>query len=151
MNGPTRLKGDWHRHHPTAHSIAARLLQHADILRLSSGLLVRDITTAHRVGLTTARVALRIARAHTMTHTAHPLIPLHGIDGAGTTTPRALPIEIRTAQPRPTASRDIAALLRSHPHTLTLPRALLMRELTNHCGIGRTAAARALGLAKAVA
>jgi hypothetical protein len=56
-------KGDWKRHHPTARAIADRLLQHRDVLRLSTGLLVQDITTTHRVGVTTAARAVGIARA----------------------------------------------------------------------------------------
>jgi hypothetical protein len=56
-------KADWKRHHPTARAIADRLLQHRDVLRLSTGLLVQDITTTHRVGATTARLAVGFARA----------------------------------------------------------------------------------------
>jgi hypothetical protein len=56
-------KAAWHRRHPTARAIADRLLQHRDILRLSTGLLVRDITTAHRVGVSTAMRAIGLARA----------------------------------------------------------------------------------------
>jgi hypothetical protein len=64
MNTRTRRpKGDWQRHHPTARAIAARLLQHRDVLRLSTRLLIRDITTTHRVGATTARLAVGFARA----------------------------------------------------------------------------------------
>lgn len=64
MNTRThRPKGDWKRHHPTARAIAARLLQHRDVLRLSTGLLIRDITTTHRVAATTARLAVSFARA----------------------------------------------------------------------------------------
>lgn len=56
-------KADWKRHHPTARAIADRLLQHRDMLRLSTGRLVQDITTTHRVGATTAARAVGIARA----------------------------------------------------------------------------------------
>jgi hypothetical protein len=56
-------KADWKRHHPTARAIAARLLQNRDVLRLSTGLLVQDITTTHRVGASTAARAVGIARA----------------------------------------------------------------------------------------
>lgn len=58
-----RPKGDWQRHHPTARAIADRLLQHRDMLRLSTGRLIRDITTTHRVGASTAARAVGFARA----------------------------------------------------------------------------------------
>lgn len=50
------------RQHPTAHRIAARLLQHAPILALRTRTLLRDIQQRERVGLNTAAHALRIAR-----------------------------------------------------------------------------------------
>lgn len=56
-------KADWKRHHPTARAIADRLLQHRDMLRLSTGQLIRDITTTHRVAASTAARAVGFARA----------------------------------------------------------------------------------------
>ena len=82
---------------------------------------------------------------------AHPLIPLHGIAGAGPCAPRGLPLELRAITPRPTASRDIADQLRQHPDALALPNARLMREITDHYQIGRTAARRALLAARSQA
>lgn len=58
-----RPKGDWQRHHPTARAIADRLLQHREMLRLSTRQLIRDITTTHRVGASTAARAVGFARA----------------------------------------------------------------------------------------
>jgi hypothetical protein len=50
------------RHHPQANSIALELLRHRDILRLRAGRLVADVRARYSVGLTTARIAVALAR-----------------------------------------------------------------------------------------
>jgi hypothetical protein len=60
-----RPKGVRTDRHPTAHRIADQLLQHGDVLRLTTGLLVRDITTTHHVAHSTAMRAVGIARTQT--------------------------------------------------------------------------------------
>ena len=56
------MKGDWHRHHPTASRIALDLLHHRALLNLRPACLVRDVMEVHHVSQCTARIAVAMAR-----------------------------------------------------------------------------------------
>lgn len=57
-----RLVGDWHRHYPTANTIALEILARRDLLRLRTRLLKQDIREKFGVCDGTAGAAVAIAR-----------------------------------------------------------------------------------------